>query len=215
MPGILFHLSFAEQVYRHLKMPVNEVEFFSGNLIPDLVLDKKASHFRIPTSVQGFEVPDMNEVKKILFDESSSSIKIGMYCHLYCDYHFIVSYLIPEFTWDIDERKVINPRNNKVWPVDQFFAKPNKGGILYKGYTEINQLLLSDKRINMETIKKLPDVLPPTNIPIFDNRREKTWREELNYYLSQNAKYTGEALDYNRLWKSICAIAEKFVKEEL
>lgn len=214
MPGIMYHLAFAEEVHRYLKTPVNDVEFFAGNLIPDLVLDKKASHFRISASVQGFEVPNMNEIKKNLYDKSSS-IKLGMYCHLYLDYHFIESYLIPEFMWNTDKMEVINPRNGKVWPVKQFFAKPANGGILYKGYTQINRLLLSDKHIKMQTVELLPDILPPTNIPLFDRRREKTWREELNGYLSEYAPYTGEILDYDRLWKSISTIAEKFVTEEL
>lgn len=214
MPGIMYHLAFAEEVHRYLKSTVNSVEFFAGNLIPDLVLDKKASHFRMPASVSGFEVPDMNEAKNNLYDKSNS-IKLGMYCHLYLDYHFIESYLIPEFIWDVDKMEVINPRNGKAWSVKHFFAKPANGGILYNGYTQINKLLLSDKHIKMETVKTLPDILPPTNIPLFDTRREKTWREELNGYLSENAPYTGEALDYDRLWKSISTIAKKFVTEEI
>lgn len=214
MPGIMYHLAFAEEVHRYLETSINDVEFFAGNLIPDLVLDKKASHFRMPASVQGFEVPDMNEVKRNLYDKSSS-IKLGMYCHLYLDYHFIESYLIPEFIWDADKMEVINPRNGKIWSVKHFFAKPADGGILYNGYTQINQLLLSDNHIKMETVKTLPDILPPTNIPLFDKRREKTWREELNGYLSEDAPYTGEALDYDRLWKFISVVARKFVIEEL
>ena len=114
-----------------------------------------------------------------------------------------------------DKMEVINPRNGKIWSVKHFFAKPADGGILYNGYTQINQLLLSDNHIKMETVKTLPDILPPTNIPLFDKRREKTWREELNGYLSEDAPYTGEALDYDRLWKFISVVARKFVIEEL
>ena len=214
MPGIMYHLAFAEEVHRRLKSVVNYVEFFAGNLIPDLVLDKKASHFRVPASSQGFLVPNMTAVKKSLYDKSNS-LKLGMYCHLYLDYHFIESYLIPEFIWDTDKMEVINPRNGKVWPVKQFFAKPADGGILYNGYTQINKLLLADNHIKMETVEMLPAILPPTGISLFDTRREKTWREELNGYLSEDAPYTGEALDYERLCKSISAIAEKFVNEEI
>lgn len=214
MPGIMYHLAFAEEVHRCLKTPLNKVDFFAGNLIPDLVLDKKASHFRVPASVQGFEVPDMDEVKKSLYD-NSSSIKLGMYCHLYLDYHFIETYLIPEFEWDKEKMEVRNPRNGNVWSVEHFFAKPSKGGILYNGYTQINKLLLADNHIKMETVEKLPDILPSTNIPLFDTRREKTWREELNGYLSEDALYTGEALDYSKLWNSISTIAQKFVTEEI
>lgn len=43
MPGILYHLSFAEEVYRNLipKSQLNKIDFMSGNLIPDLAVDKK------------------------------------------------------------------------------------------------------------------------------------------------------------------------------
>ena len=214
MPGIMYHLAFAQEVHRHLKTNVNDVEFFAGNLIPDLALDKKASHFKMPASVKGFEVPDMKLVKDYLYDKSSS-VKLGMYCHPYLDYHFIETYLIPEFIWDADKMKVINPRNGFSWSVEHFFAKPAKGGVLYNGYTQINKLLVSDQHITMKTVETLPDLLPLTNIPLFDARREKTWREELNGYLLEDAPYTGEALDYNRLWSSISTIAKKFVSEEI
>ena len=55
MPGIMYHLAFAQEVHRHLKTNVNDVEFFAGNLIPDLALDKKASHFKMPASVKGLD----------------------------------------------------------------------------------------------------------------------------------------------------------------
>ena len=97
----------------------------------------------------------------------------------------------------------------------QFFAKPSEGGILYNGYTQINKLLLSNNNIKPETLQILPDILPPTGIPVFDTRRKKTWREELNGYLAQDMPYTGEALDYSRLWSSIVTIAKKFVTEEI
>ncbi len=214
MPGIMYHLSFAEEVCRHLQEPINKVEFFAGNLLPDLVLDKKASHFRMPASVQGFVVPNMEMVKEELYDKSNS-LKLGMYCHLYLDYHFIETYLIPEFIWDRDNMMVINPRNGHSWSVEQFFAKPAEGGILYNSYSEINKLLLQDGHIRKETIELLPDTFPYTGIPIFDKRREKTWKEELESYLSKDTPYTGKALDYNRLWTSMSNISEKFIAEEI
>ena len=95
MPGIIYHLAFAEEVYRHLakKNAVNQLEFFSGNLIPDLVVaeNKNKSHYRVPASVQGFVVPNMEAVKKDLYD-LNNSLKMGMYCHLYLDYHFFETF---------------------------------------------------------------------------------------------------------------------------
>lgn len=214
MPGIIYHLAFAEEVYRNINKTINNVEFFSGNLIPDLVIDKKLSHYRIPTSTPGFEVPDMNVVKNELYD-INNAINLGMYCHLYLDYHFINNYIIPEFIWDTSNNKVINPRNGLEWPVSQFWAPASKGGIMYKGYTQINRLMFENGHISKKTLDILPDILPSTGIPIFDNRRELSWRDELNSYLAENEPYTGEILDYDRLWSSISSIAKKFVNEEL
>ena len=53
MPGMTFHLVFAEEVYRRTKIELNKVDFFSGNLIPDLVTteNKKYTHYRIITKI--------------------------------------------------------------------------------------------------------------------------------------------------------------------
>lgn len=66
MPGILYHLAFAEEVYRNFseQMKLDKVNFMAGNLIPDLANDKKASHYRKKASVNGFFVPTMESVKK-------------------------------------------------------------------------------------------------------------------------------------------------------
>lgn len=69
MPGILYHLSFAEEVYRDLSKActLDKVSFMAGNLIPDLATDKKKSHYRKPASLVGFVVPELDNVKKNLF----------------------------------------------------------------------------------------------------------------------------------------------------
>lgn len=69
MPGILYHLSFAEEVYRDLSKActLDKVSFMAGNLIPDLATDKKKSHYRKPASLVGFVVPELENVKKELF----------------------------------------------------------------------------------------------------------------------------------------------------
>ena len=56
MPGILYHLSFAEEVYRNLGTVIqfDKVGFMSGNLIPNLATDKKKSHYRKKASVDVF-----------------------------------------------------------------------------------------------------------------------------------------------------------------
>ena len=43
MPGILYHLAFAEEVYRNFseQMKLDKVNFMAGNLIPDLLTIEK------------------------------------------------------------------------------------------------------------------------------------------------------------------------------
>ena len=210
MPGILYHLSFAEEVYRKLEpvISLDKVSFMAGNLIPDLATDKKRSHYRKKASVDGFFVPEMELVKRDLF-VPEDSVKFGMFCHLYLDYYFIEEFLIPEFVWDVERMKVINPRNNKEWDVKTFFSHSG----MYGAYTEINQLLVRDGHVSVSTIEKIPEILPNTGLTVFDARREKTWKAELDEYLAQEKEYTGEIFDYNRLWSCIERIANQFVEE--
>lgn len=210
MPGILYHLSFAEEVYRKLApvVPLDKVSFMAGNLIPDLATDKKQSHYRKKASVDGFFVPEMELVKRDLF-VPEDSVKFGMFCHLYLDYYFIEEFLIPEFVWDVEKMKVINPRNNKEWDVKTFFSHSG----MYGAYTEINQLMVRDGHVSISTVEEIPAILPNTGLTVFDARREKTWKAELEEYLAQEKEYTGEIFDYNRLWSCIERIATQFVEE--
>lgn len=210
MPGILYHLSFAEEVYRKLSpiIPLDKISFMSGNLIPDLATDKTNSHYRKPASVEGFFVPEMELAKKDLFIPEDS-VKFGMFCHLYLDYYFIEDFLIPEFIWDVENMKVINPRNNMSWDVKTFFSHSG----MYGSYTEINQLMVKDGHVSMETVNAIPEILPNSGLSVFDARREKTWKAELEEYLSQKKDYTGNIFNYNRLWSCIERIASQFVKE--
>lgn len=210
MPGILYHLSFAEEVYRKLApvMPLDKVSFMAGNLIPDLATDKKQSHYRKKASVDGFFVPEMELVRRDLF-VPEDSVKFGMFCHLYLDYYFIEEFLIPEFIWDVETMRVINPRNNKEWDVKTFFSHSG----MYGAYTEINQLMVRDGHVSISTVEEIPAILPNTGLTVFDARREKTWKAELDEYLAQEKEYTGEIFDYNRLWSCIERIATQFVEE--
>ncbi len=210
MPGILYHLSFAEEVYRRLGtiIQLDKVNFMAGNLIPDLATDKNKSHYRKKASVEGFFVPEMELVKKDLLRPEDST-KFGMYCHLYLDYYFIEEFLIPEFIWDIKKETVINPRNNMHWDVETFFSHSG----MYGAYTEINQLMVRDGHVSLSTVKEIPEILPSTGMAVFDTRRDKTWKQELEEYLAQKKDYTGEIFDYDRLWNCIERIATQFVQE--
>ena len=207
MPGLLLHVAFAEKICKGLEISKPQ-EFISGNIIPDLTRDKKSSHYRVCASQKGFLVPEMGQVKKDLF-VLNDPIKLGMYCHLYLDYHFIERYLIPEFKWDYDNMKVTNPRNEKRRNVKKYFSDDG----IYSSYTEINSLLLKDKHISLKKLMELPDLLPQTGIKMFDDRHSQTWKSELRGYLSERKEYTGDIFDYKRLCNFIDDIAEQLMKD--
>lgn len=211
--NIAGHDFFAEEVHRQSPpgMISDRIFFLAGNQIPDLATDKKLSHYRKEASVKGLWVPDMELVKKDLF-VLEDPVKLGMYCHLYLDYHFIEEFLIPEFVWDVKNGKVRKPRNGKEWDAGTFFSSKSDSG-MYAAYNEINPLLLRDGYISRSTIEEIPELLPNTGIPVFDARREKTWKEELEGYLAKPKEYTGDIFDYDRLCDFIKKLAIRFVEE--
>jgi len=210
MPSVLYHLAFAETVYEKCKDIVNldKVRFMAGNLIPDMAAaDKLYTHYHVPASVEGFLVPNMQEVTKDLWN-IDDSVEFGMYCHLYFDYHFISEFLIPEFIWDMENGEVVNPRNGKKWSRDSFFSEDG----LYGSYTEINQLMLRD-HISMDLVNKIPEELPKTGMQLYDIRKGKTWKAELEEYMAEKKEYTGDVFDYDRLWEYLEGIARQFAEE--
>ena len=211
MPGILYHLSFAQQVYSKLSpiLQLDKINFMAGNLIPDLAkADKQKTHYRKKASNGILCVPDLEQAKKELYIPNDS-IKFGMYAHLYLDYYFFGKFLIDSFIWNKENEKVINPRNNKEWSFNYFFSENG----LYKSYGEINYLMLKDKRVSMKTLQEIPEILPNTGIALFDERIKTTWKKELEEYLSRKIEYTGEILEYPSFWNFIEETAEQFAKD--
>lgn len=212
MPSSLCHLAFGKMVYRKLvsNMPLNKVNFMSGNLIPDLATtDKKLSHYRKKASVYGLFVPDMEQVEKELFI-LEDSIKLGMYSHLYLDYHFIEEFLIPEFIWDKPRMKIGNPRTGEEWDPEPFF-KPD--GIYYGAFNEIDQMLIENGYISRKDISELPEILPNTSMEIFDTRQSKSWKTEIEEHLELKDKYIGKVFDCERLVDFISKTSIEFTNE--
>ena len=208
MPGTLLHLGFAEEVYHHLPNQEHHLEFLSGNLIPDETADKRQSHYRTSYGITGFFVPDLEKAEKDLLVENNY-LKLGMFCHLYLDYHFITDFLVPEFVWDYDYMKICNPRNDKTWTFNEFFSKRG----FYSAYSELNYLLIDNGIVDMDIVNMIPSTLPKTGIHKFDVRREKSWKRELGDFLAEDTKYTGEILDYQRVVNFLGQAAKQFVTE--
>ena len=212
MPSSVCHLAFGEMVYRKLvsDISINKANFMSGNLLPDLVAtDKSLSHYRKKASVYGLFVPDMEQVHRDLFI-LEDSVKLGMYAHLYLDYHFIEGFLIPEFIWDKPRMKIGNPRTGEEWDPEPFF-KPD--GIYYGGFNEIDQLLIKKGYVSRKNISELPEILPKTGMEIFDNRKEGAWKTEIEECLELKEEYIVDVFDCERLVDFIKEISIKLTDE--
>lgn len=207
MPGLCYHAYFATLVKNELKLKNKDTisKFYQGNFIPDMFDKKSHTHMYIPYKY-GFEVPDIDKAYEVCRKHFDNPVVIGIFAHLYLDTRYIKEFLIPSFKWDIENDNIINIRNGKTFTQKEFFGNNNTG--LYLAYTSINPLLLKDCKLDMSII---PERLEMSGIDIFDfGRRKKTWKDELNYYLSQNVKYTGDILDYNELTSKIKMFAKEF-----
>lgn len=210
MPGTLEHIAFAKEVYRNMpsNISINHTLFMVGNLIPDIASDHSKAHYRKPASIPGLFTPDMKQVKTDLYS-LNNALFLGMYSHLYLDDKFIECFLIPEFIWDYEAMKIINPRNGMQWKPEVFFAQEG----IYDSYSEINSLLLRDGHVSIKDIDEIPETPPLTGIPVFDNWKQESWKEEIYGYLAEKKPYTGNIFDYDRLWNFIKKTAIQFVKE--
>lgn len=193
MPGLLLHLAFGKMIYDKIgnNYSIDKSDFLSGCLIPDMTVDKKASHYRVPASITKYLVPDMERVKNDLLD-LNNSLYLGIYCHLYLDHHFFENYIFKKYRWE--KGYVTVPHSGYILSEAEFFKSGNG---IYKAYGELNHLLLRDGKITNDDLSIIKEYLPNTKIDIFDIRREKTWKNELNEYLTTENEYLGQILDYN------------------
>ena len=209
MPGILCHIFFAEELYRQLKAySLDESDFLSGNLIPDLAIDKELSHYRTSASFNGFFVPDLDKAKKDLF-YPNKPVLLGMFSHLYLDHYFIENFLIKEFRWDIKKMKVLNPYTKHTWDIPTFFSDLG----LYGAYSEVGRFMINNRLVLEETLMSIPEHLPETGLSVFDKRREKSWKSALQCFLSRKKAETG-VFSYDMLLSFIKSTAEQFIREE-
>lgn len=218
MPGIMCHLVFATNVLENMNLKEilqNKQDFFAGNLIPDLTIDmrtKSKTHYYVPSEINNwFKIPNLEQARKTL-KILEDPVKLGCFCHLYLDYHFIKEFLLEEFSFNNNTGIVENIQTGAKWKIENFWDA------LYNGYTEVNTKLISDGIISMEFINSIPSNLPDVQgeeFYNFNNRREITWKEELYGYLSKKLPYEGKTFNYDRLCKFVNNTAIKFLEEEI
>lgn len=210
MANMFYHLFFSEKLYQQLEkiIPLDLTDFMCGNLIPDLAIDKKNSHYQMRASKLDFWVPNLKRASYDLL-KPENPLYLGMYCHLYLDYHFIEEFLLPNFIWDYEKNEVIHPKTGSRWCTRVFFSDAG----LYGAYTQISHKLLKDGYISLSTLGNIPEVLPRTGITIYDTRKEQTWKEEFQTYLKKIDPYIGGILDYPKLCRFVEEQASKLANE--
>ena len=208
MPGTIMHLTLGQMVYEGIKdLNLNKIEFLSGNILPDEAADKGESHYRAPSSVEGYMLPHMETVKKELFT-LTSPYKLGAFCHLYFDYHFFEDYLFPMFIWEHNNDKITSKETGESWSTKEFWSR----SVFYSAYGELNHPIINSGLINMADVEEMPELLPYMESSRFDNRREQNWKRELKTFIETEHTYTGKILDFNKTVDLIKKIAEDLIE---
>lgn len=209
MPGLVLHLTFGNMIYEKVgkKYGIDKKDFLSGCLIPDMTVDKKTSHYRVPASITKYLVPDMDRVKADLFD-INNSLYLGIYCHLFLDYHFFENYIFKDYIWS--DGYVTAPHSNYTLSEEEFF-KSGQG--IYKAYGELNRPILESGKISYNDLDIIDEYLPNTNIEKFDTRREKTWKRELNEYFINENEYLGKILDFESVISFLENATKNFIDD--
>ncbi len=106
MPNMSGHMAIAKRVSELLN--INDKDFYIGNLLPDLYLDKTKSHYKI----QGkkYLIPDIDYYKKN--HNLSNKKNLGYLCHLLLDKYYLEEYLM-----DIDDNVFASQRLYKDYDI--------------------------------------------------------------------------------------------------
>lgn len=93
MPGYILHLTAAKILLEKYDLPVNQNDFFVGNLLPDVGKDKSKSHFRSEERKgKMVEYPEVELFREKYHDLMNDSSVLGYDFHLYIDRKFLVEY---------------------------------------------------------------------------------------------------------------------------
>ncbi len=210
MPGMLSHIACAKYVKDELlkKEILTEdkvVDFYSGNLIPDLAIHKDATHHEVMTNIDGVFSPDMSVVKEKYFN-TNNAVLLGVYCHLLLDSIFINNGLLKWFEFNSECRYI--QKGNRRYSYSQFFGRHG----IYGDYTRMNYMMINDGWVSFEIINSIPDLLPQTGFKEMDERRAETWRQELEGYLRNKDVYSYGIIEYNNLLNIVTYAANVFLK---
>ena len=125
MPNMSGHMAVAKRVCE--KLNINSDDFYRGTLLPDLYIDKKKSHYKIPG--KRYLIPNTDYYEKN-FDLKNYK-NLGYLTHLLLDKYYLEEYLI-----DIKE--------------DVF-----KGDLLYRDYDILNKDIVDYFKIDTKYLSNI------------------------------------------------------------
>lgn len=113
MPGYIQHLYFANLICEELEIK-EKLDFFSGNIIPDLTRNKQNTHFykigKLSYVPQiDFYVPNINIFTNKFLD-FNNMVNLGIYTHLFLDYNYLSNFLCKKFIYKAEEGTMVNPK---------------------------------------------------------------------------------------------------------
>jgi hypothetical protein len=138
MPSLAAHISCSKIVYERLGNGINEIEFFMGGILPDLI-DNKYHFKEISLLNSNFYVPNINNYLNEDM-ELSESFKLGYLAHLLLDRYFLERYVLVFMKEKLSEENIF------------------LSGNIYEDYTVINYRLLKYFGVSHEFIERLIDI---------------------------------------------------------
>ena len=149
MPGFNIHLAIGKRYIEKQKNIIkNENSFYNGLVAPDLVTDKKVSHFTSETNINNLEKYLQGKVRLDLYlkeNKVETDFEKGVFLHLFTDYLFFNEFFKKEYIKNITYQDFVR---------DLYYSYEKKNDYLNKKYN-IDFSIFGDRLIkNIEKNKK-------------------------------------------------------------
>ena len=149
MPGFNIHLAIGKRYIEKQKNIIkNENSFYNGLVAPDLVTDKKVSHYKAETNTSNLEKYLQGKVRLDLYlkeNKVETDFEKGVFLHLFTDYLFFNEFFKKEYIKNITYQDFVR---------DLYYSYEKTNDYLNKKYN-IDFSIFGDRLIkNIEKNKK-------------------------------------------------------------
>lgn len=149
MPGFNIHLAIGKRYIEKQKNIIkNENSFYNGLVAPDLVTDKKVSHYTAETNTSNLEKYLQGKVRLDLYlkeNKVETDFEKGVFLHLFTDYLFFNEFFKKEYIKNITYQDFVR---------DLYYSYEKTNDYLNKKYN-IDFSIFGDRLIkNIEKNKK-------------------------------------------------------------